>query len=264
MPEMRNLLAVYTKEMRSYFVSPVAYVIAGVFLFLSGYLFRNILMQFNFWCLQFQQRAQQMGGMGMPNLNLNEMVVTQFFAVMDFIWLLVVPMLTMRLLAEEKKSGTMELLMTSPLSTAQILLGKFFACLSLYTLIVALTLIFCAILEVYGSPDWGPILTAYFGYILLGGTFIAVGILASSLTENQIVAVLLAFGMLMLLWLIDWSASFAGPTAAKILQYISIIEHLKDFQRGVIDTKDVIFYLSFIFFCLFLTSRVIESRRWRR
>lgn len=261
---MRNLIAVYAKEMRSYFVSPVAYVIAGVFLFLSGYLFRNILMQFNYWCLQFAQRAQMMNTGGMPNLNLNEMVVTQFFAVMDFIWLLIVPMLTMRLFAEEKKTGTMELLLTSPVSTAQLLLGKFLACLSLYTLIVALTLVYCVILEIYGSPDWGPIVSGYLGYLLLGGAFISVGILASALTENQVVAVLLSFGMLLLLWLIDWSASFAGPTAAKILQYLSFIEHLQDFQRGVIDTKDVIFYLSFIFFSLFVTSRVIESRRWRR
>lgn len=260
---MRNFLAVYTKELRSYVVSPVAYVIAGVFLFLSGYLFRNILMQFNFWCLQFSQRSQFMQG-GMPNLNLNEMVVTQFFAVMDFIWLLVVPMITMRLFAEEKKSGTIELLMTSPISTVEVLLGKFFAALSLYTAIVALTLVYCIILEVYGDPDWGPIWSAYLGYLLLGGTFIGVGVLASSLTENQIVAVLLSFGALLLLWLIDWSASFAGPTAAKILQYLSIVEHLQDFQKGVIDTEDVVFYLTFIFFSLFLTTRVLESRRWRR
>ena len=246
---MRNLLAVYSKEMRSYFVSPVAYVIAGVFLFLSGYLFRNILMQFNWWCLQYSQRAQYMDASGMPPLNLNEMVVTQFFAVMDFIWLLVVPMLTMRLFAEEKKTGTIELLMTSPISTTQILLGKFFACFTLYTSIVALTLVYCGILEVYGDPDWGPIWSAY---------------LASAVTENQIVAVLLAFGVLLLLWLIDWSASFAGPTLAKVLQYLSIIQHLQDFQRGVIDTKDVVFYLSFVFFTLFATGRVIESRRWRR
>ena len=260
---MRNFLAIYTKELKSYFVSPVAYVIAGVFLFLSGYLFRNILMQFNMVCLQFSQRAQFMQGQ-IPPLNLNEWVITQFFGVMDFIWLLVVPMLTMRLFAEEKKSGTIELLMTSPISTTQILLGKFFACLTLYTTIVALTLIYCVILEIYGSPDWGPIFTAYVGYILLGGTFIGVGILASALTENQIVAVLVSFGLLLLLWLIDFSASFAGPTAAKILQYISIVGHLQDFQRGVIDSKDVVFYLTFTFFCLFLTTRVLESRRGRR
>ena len=262
---MRNFFAVYTKELRSYFVSPVAYVIAGVFLFLTGYLFRNILMQFNFWCLQFSQRAQFMQGAGMPNLNLNEIVVTQFFAVMDFIWLLVVPMLTMRLFAEEKKSGTFELLMTSPISTIQILMGKFLACFTLYTLIVALTLVYCGILEVYGDPDWGPIWSAYLGYLLLGGTFIGVGILASAVTENQIIAVVLSFGALLLLWLIDWSASFvAWPPLAKILQYMSLIEHLQDFQRGVVDTKDVVFYLSFIFFTLFVTHMAVESRRWRR
>lgn len=260
---MRNFLAVYSKEMRSYFVSPVAYVIAGVFLFLSGYLFRNILMQFNMLCLQLGQRAQQMGGQ-MPALNLNEMVVVQFFAVMDFIWLLIVPMLTMRLYAEEKKTGTIELLMTSPISSVEVLLGKFFACFSLYSIIVSLTMVYFVILEAYGSPDWGPIFSGYLGYLFLGATFISVGILASAVTENQIVAVLLSFGILLLFWLIDWSASFAGPTAAKILQYMSFIEHLEDFQRGVIDSKDVVFYLSFSFFCLFLTTRVVESRRWRR
>ena len=260
---MRNFLAVYSKEMRSYFVSPVAYVIAGVFLFLSGYLFRNILMQFNMLCLQLGQRAQQMGGQ-MPALNLNEMVVVQFFAVMDFIWLLIVPMLTMRLYAEEKKTGTIELLMTSPISSVEVLLGKFFACFSLYSIIVSLTMVYFVILEAYGSPDWGPIFSGYLGYLFLGATFISVGILASALTENQIVAVLLSFGILLLFWLIDLSASFAGPTAAKILQYMSFIEHLEDFQRGVIDSKDVVFYLSFSFFCLFLTTRVVESRRWRR
>jgi len=258
------MIAVYAKEMRSYFVSPVAYVIAGVFLFLSGYLFRNILMQFNQWCLIYAQRAQMMNMSGMPSLNLNELVVTEFFAVMDFIWLLVIPMLTMRLFAEEKKTGTIELLLTSPVSTVQLLLGKFLACLSLYAMIVALTLVYFGILELYGSPDWGPIFSGYLGYLLLGGAFISVGILGSALTENQIVAVLVSFGMLLLLWLIDWSASFAGPTSAKILKYLSFIEHLQDFQRGVIDTKDVVFYLSFIFFSLFVTSRVIESRRWRR
>ena len=210
---MRNFLAVYSKEMRSYFVSPVAYVIAGVFLFLSGYLFRNILMQFNMLCLQLGQRAQQMGGQ-MPALNLNEMVVVQFFAVMDFIWLLIVPMLTMRLYAEEKKTGTIELLMTSPISSVEVLLGKFFACFSLYSIIVSLTMVYFVILEAYGSPDWGPIFSGYLGYLFLGATFISVGILASALTENQIVAVLLSFGILLLFWLIDWSASFAGPTAA--------------------------------------------------
>jgi len=200
----------------------------------------------------------------MPALNLNEMVVTQFFAVMDFIWLLIVPMLTMRLYAEEKKTGTIELLMTSPISSVQVLLGKFFACFSLYAIIVSLTMVYFLILEAYGSPDWGPIFSGYLGYLFLGATFISVGILASALTENQIVAVLLSFGILLMFWLIDWSASFAGPTAAKILQYVSFIEHLEDFQRGVIDSRDVVFYLSFTFFCLFLTTRVIESRRWRR
>lgn len=258
---MRNFLAVFTKEIKSYFVSPVAYVIAAVSLVLCGYMFRQIMMQFNQVCMIYTQQMRYGGGI--PNLNVNEFVVMQFFGVMYFIWLLLVPMLTMRLYSEERKGRTMELLMTSPITTMQTLLGKYFACFGLCTGIVALTFLYPILLEAYGDPAWGPIVSAYAGFLMMGGAFISVGVFASALTENQIVAAVISFCILLLFWLIDWAASFAGPTVAKVLTYLSIIEHIRDFSRGMVDTRDVVFYLTFIFFMLFLTHTVIESKRWR-
>ena len=258
---MRNFLAVFTKELRSYFVSPIAYVIAVVSLVLCGYMFRQILMQFNQVCMIYTQQMRYGGGI--PNLNVNEWVVIQFFGVMDFIWLLLVPMLTMRLYAEEQKAGTMELLMTSPITTMQTLLGKFFACFALCTGIVALTLLYPIMLEAYGDPAWGPIISAYAGFLLMGAVFISVGLFASSLTENQIVAAVISFCILLIFWLIDWAANFASPMISKVLTYLSIIEHLRDFQRGLVDTRDIVFYITFAFFMLFTTHTVIESKRWR-
>ena len=256
---MKGIYVVYRKELYRLFASPIFYVVAFIFLALVGYFFYSSVAYYSL--LSFQAGRNPFLS---EQLNLTDMVLEPFFGSISVVLLLMVPLITMRLFAEEKKTGTIELLMTSPISSVQVLLGKFFACFSLYAIIVSLTMVYFAILEAYGSPDWGPIFSGYLGYLFLGATFISVGILASALTENQIVAVLLSFGILLLFWLIDWSASFAGPTAAKILQYVSFIEHLEDFQRGVIDTRDVIFYLSFTFFCLFLTTRVIESRRWRR
>ena len=260
---MGNFVAILQKELKTYLVSPIAYVVGAVFLLVSGFLFRNLVMQFNMWCMTYIQQAQRYGGQ-LPQLNLNEVVANGFFGLMSFISLFVVPLLTMRLVAEEKQSGTIELLMTSPLSNVQTILGKFASCFLLYTIIVGLSVFFMVLLEVYGNLDWGPILSAYVGVLLMGGTFVAVGVFASSLTENQIVAAVLSFAALLIFWVIGWAASFAGPTMGKVLTYLSLVEHIGDFQKGIIDTKDVIFYLSVMFFSLFSTLTVMESRRWRK
>jgi len=260
---MGNFVAVLQKELKTYLVSPIAYVVGAVFLLVSGFFFRNMVIQFNMYCMTYIQQAQRYGGQ-LPQLNLNEFVVNGFFGSMSFISLFVVPLLTMRLIAEEKKSGTMELLMTSPLSNVQTILGKFVSCFLLYTVIVGLSGFFVLLLEIYGNPDWGPIFSAYVGVLLMGGAFVAVGVFASSLTENQIVAAVLSFAALLIFWVIGWSANFAGPTMGKVLTYLSLVEHIGDFQKGIIDTKDVIFYLSFMFFSLFLTLTVMESRKWRK
>ena len=259
---MKNFAAIYWKEMRSYFGSPVAYVMAGVFLLFSGFFFRNLVLQFNRISLTYLQQPQYAGRV--PSINVNEMVVMSFFGVQFFIWLIVTPMLTMRLYSEEKRSGTMELLMTSPITTGQTLLGKFAACFSLYVMIEIAAFGFLVILSAYADLDWGPILSASLAVILLGGTFVSVGILASSLTENQIVAVVISFFLLLTLWMIDWASQFAGPTLAAVLGHISLLQNMRDMNRGVVDTSSVVFFLSASAFFLFLTFTVIESRRWRQ
>ena len=172
-------------------------------------------------------------------------------------------MLTMRLYAEEQRQGTFELLMTSPVTIFQVLLGKFLACFSLYAIIEIGALSLLSVLSVYATLEWGPILSAQLAVLLLGATFISVGIFASSVTENQIVAAVISFFLLLLLWFIDWSSRFVDPLWAGILRYLSILAHMEDMNRGVIDTIDVAFFLSLTAFFLFLTHTLIESRRWR-
>jgi len=260
---MRNLGAIFSKEMRSYLVSPIGYIMAAVFLVFTSYFFYTFLIDFVNAVLAYQQQAGMYGGY-MPYLNVNLRVISPLFSVLGFVSLFIIPMLTMRLYAEEKKLGTMELLLTSPLTTGQTLLGKFFACFALYAMILGLTIIYFVILEMYGEPDWGPILSSYLGVALMGAAFIAVGMLASSLTENQIIAVAIAFCALLLFWVIGWISNYAGPKLGAVLSYLWINSHTEDFLRGVIDTKDIVFYLSFIFFWLFLTYVSVESRKWRR
>lgn len=256
---MKNFAAIFGREMRSYFASPVAYVMAGVCLLFSGYMFQNFLLEFSNYCLRYNQ------GMGRgPNPNVNTMVVTGFFGLKFFIWMIVMPFLTMRLYAEEKKSGTIELLITSPVTTLQTLMGKFAACLTLFAAVEAVGFAYFIILKVYGTLDWGPVLSAYVAVLLMGGAFVALGTLASALTENQIIAGVVAFFLLITLYLIDWSSRLTGPTIGAVLNYLSVLEHLRDFQRGVVDTGDVLFFFSLTAFGLFLTHTVLESRRWRQ
>ncbi len=258
---MRNIAAVFEKEMRTYFTSPIAYVLAAVFLVITGYFFYGMTVTFSNECLYYMQYASRYGGM--PSLNLNQQVIRGMLGLISFISLFMIPMLTMRLYAEEKRSGTMELLMTSPMRITETLLGKFFACFVLYAVIVGLTVIYQLILAAYGSPEWGPVFSGYLGVLLMGAAFIAVGIFASSLTESQIIAVVLGFGALLLFWVIGSAAIFTRPGAGKVFSYLSILTHMLSFQKGVIDTQDIIFALGFIGFFLFLTVKVVESQRWR-
>jgi ABC-2 type transport system permease protein len=171
-----------------------------------------------------------------------------------------IPLFTMRLYAEEKKSGTLEVLMTSPLSNLQIITGKFLGTLALYMIMLGFTLIYPLILFMYGNPDWGPIASGYVGLILMGAAFISIGGLCSSFTENQIVAAVISFGVLLFLWVISWASHFVGPGLGDVLSYLSLIEHFDDFSKGIMDTKDIVFYLSFILFSLFLTKESLELK----
>ncbi|MGE5361821.1 MAG: ABC transporter permease [Bacteroidales bacterium] len=255
---MNNILAIAQKELRSYFTSPIAYVVIGLFALLYGYFYAAILS----W---FVSQSMQMGGMmgGGGPVNINQMMIRPLLQNAAVVMLFVLPMITMRTYAEEKRSGTIELLLTSPVSDLQIILGKFLGALGLYAVMLAVTLIHVALLFIYGNPEWQEVATGYLGLLLLGGCFIAVGLLISSLTRNQIVAGVVTFAVFLMLWVVDWMANFASGTVGGILSYLSITSHLDDFTKGVIDTKHLVYYLSFITFGLFLTVKAVDSERWR-
>jgi ABC-2 type transport system permease protein len=177
--------------------------------------------------------------------------------------LFVIPMITMRTYSEEKRSGTIELLLTSPITDVQIILGKFLGAMALYVAMLAVTLLYISILFWFGNPDWKPIAAGYLGLLLMGGSFIAIGLLISNLTRNQIVAGIATFGVFLVLWIISWIGEQMGPRTQAVLSYLSIPEHFDDFAKGVIDTKHLVYYLSFITFGLFLTAKSVDSDRWR-
>jgi ABC-2 type transport system permease protein len=251
------------KELKSYFSSPVAYIVAGIFLSISGYFFYNILTFFTFVSLQYQQSPY---AYMMRNINMNDYLIHPLYSNLGVILLFVIPMITMRTIAEEKKLGTVELLYTSPVRISEIIAGKFLAAFVVFLVMLIPTIEYPIALIIWGAPgpEVGPIITTYIGLILLAASFISVGIFASSVTENQMVAGSLAFGILLLLFVLGWAKQTAGSTFGEILGYISLVEeHYQDFLKGMIDSKDFVYYLTFIFFGLFLAHRSMESRRWR-
>jgi ABC-2 type transport system permease protein len=253
---MSNILAIAHKEVKSYFSSPIAYIAIGFWALLYGYFFFAILSF-------FVRQSMQMNQFGPQALNLNQQLIRPLLQNVTILILFLMPMVTMRTYAEEKRSGTIELLLTSPVTDFQIVLGKFLGAMALYAVMLAVTLFHIGVLFIYGSPEWKPIVTSYIGLLLLGGCFIAVGLFISSLTKNQIVAGMVTFAVFLMLWIITWIGSFSGPTVDKLTTYLSIIDHFDDFGKGVIDTTHVVYYLSFITFGLFLTAKSVDSERWR-
>jgi ABC-2 type transport system permease protein len=254
---MGNILAIAQKELKSYFASPIAYIVIGFFALVFGYFFYALL-------LFFDRQSMQMAGLGgaAQPVNVNEQMIRPVFQNAMVILLFVLPMITMRTYSEEKRSGTIELLLTSPLTDFQIIVGKFLGAMGLYAAMLGVTLIHMAILFAVGDPEWLPVLTTYLGMLLMGGCFISVGLLISSLTKNQIVAAMATFVVFLMLWIINWVAAFF-PRGQEVLNYLSITEHLDDFTRGIIDTRHLVYYLSFMAFGLFLTSRSVDTERWR-
>jgi ABC-2 type transport system permease protein len=254
---MSNILAIAQKELRSYFASPIAYIVIGLWALLYGYFYSSLLAFFVRQSMQMSQFG------GAQPVNINEQMLRLLFQNVTILVLFLMPMITMRTYSEEKRSGTIELLLTSPVTDLQIILGKFFGALGLYAAMLAVTLIHIAMLFIYGNPEWKPIATAYLGLLLFGACFISVGLLISSLTKNQIVAGTVSFGVFLLLWVLDWMGTFAGPRVSALLSYLSIIGHFDDFTKGVLDTTHLIYYLSFITFGLFLTAKSVDTERWR-
>lgn len=257
----RNVGLVLGRELKAYFSSLTVYVVMVVFLLMTGYFFYNLLASFSM--LSVQAQADPMLARQYQLLNLNETVVRPLFGSISIILLLMTPLLTMRLFAEEKKSGTIELLLTFPVNDIDVVLGKYLACLAVLLSMIALTLSFPVVLVLLGQPEVKPIITGYLALVLLGAAAVALGMFSSSLTENQIVAASISFGTLFFFWLISYSVPLVSPGLGQFLSYLSINEHIASMSKGVIDSEDLAYYLGFVVLFLFLTLRSLETHRWR-
>jgi ABC-2 type transport system permease protein len=255
---MNNILAIAHKELKSYFSTPIAYIVIGFFALLFGYFFYAMLVIFN-------QQSAQFGGAEGGAVDINQQLIRPLFLNASVIVLFVLPLITMRTYSEEKRSGTIELLLTSPVTDVEIILGKFLGAMALYAAMLAITVIHMLVLFSYANPkpEWTVPVIGYVGLLLMGGCFISVGLLISSLTKNQIVSGMVTFAVFLLLWVINWIASFTGPTTQSVLNYLSITDHFDDFTRGILDTKHLIYYFSVMSFGLFLTARSVDTERWK-
>ena len=240
---MKNIPSIFTREMKSYFVSPIAYVALVVFVLLTGY----------FFAAYFNYAVRQQAEASM-RVTFQNMIITMLF---------LAPLITMRLFSEEKRSGTIEIIMTSPVTDTELVLGKFAASLALFLIMLALTLICPLFLIVYGNPDIAPMAVGYLGAFLLGAAFLSLGVVTSSLTKNQIVAALMSFVVLLGLWVIGWMSTAVGSHLGKVLSFISLLNHFEDFSKGILDTKHVIYYISFASFCLFFAIKMVQSAKWK-
>lgn len=259
---MKESLAIFQKEFKSFFYSPIAYVILAVFTALTGIFFYLYLSSFVEAAFMDMIRSQQYR-MAPQRLNVNLMLIRPYFWNIALISLFTLPTITMRLYSEEKRLGTVELLYTTPITPLQIILGKFFAGLAFYIVLLIPTMLFQSLLFVYGEPELMPVLSGYLGLIFLGSAFISAGLFISTTTENQIIAAIGAFALSLLLWVIGWGANFVGPTLGPVFNYISIINHFEDFAQGVIDTSNIAYYLLFSFLGVYLSIKMVESVKWR-
>ena len=247
---MQTLWALTWRELRSFWYSPIAYVVGALFLLLEGW---------TFWLL--------VAVLNDPRVDPAWTMAQFFFGGTFFFWfavLIIAPLLTMRTFSEEKRTGSIEFLLTAPVTDAQVVLAKFLGAWLAYVILWLFTVPFFFLMRTFTAFDWAPVLTGYLGAWMLGAVLISLGILTSSLTRNQVIAAVLSFVVLILLFSIGILDAFIkDPETSKLIRYCSLIDHLRDFSKGILDTRPVVFYLSFAATCLFLTSRVIGNSRWR-
>lgn len=255
---LRNVWTIARRDFRSYFTSPIAYIMIAGFLAIMGWMFFHSLEAFNTQNMQYQQF-----NMGKP-LSVNQQLVGPLYGNMNVTFLFIIPFITMRLFAEERKNQTLVLLLTSPVTLAEVVLGKFLSSAMLVGVMLLITTVYPATLFWTGNPDIGVVFSAMLGCFLVACSLISVGVFFSAMSENQIVAGALTFCTGLFLWLISWAAYSAGPVWSDVLMHLSLINHfMQNFAQGAISTVDVVYYLSFIFLGLFLTHRVLDSYRWR-
>jgi ABC-2 type transport system permease protein len=260
---MGSLYAIYRKEMGHYFVSPIAYIFIGLFLILTAFFFNVILAEVIKQSFQMEMQGMRFGAPS--DFDVPAAVMRSFFGLLSTLVLFFTPILTMGVYAEERKRGTMELLMTSPVSELEIVLGKFLASLSLFALMLLPTASYMIFMVLRSDPrpPWSMLAAGYAGVLLLGGSLLALGSFVSSLTENQPIAAVVTFAASLFIWVLDIGRG-SDSGASAVLQYLSVIRHYEDFTRGVIDTSSLIYYVSFIVLFVFLTVRSVDSMRWRR
>lgn len=257
---MRNALTIAGKEIQGYFVQPVAYVVMSVFLLLGGWFFFALLRRFNM-VLQMYSAMQNPGAL--ERFNLNQMVLEPLLHNLAIVLVILVPAITMRAFAEERRTGTYELLLTVPARTGEIVAGKFIGASVFMLIMIALAGIFPMVLIMFGNPEVGVMASGYLGLVLLSISFVAVGLFTSSITQNQIIAAITCFGALLLMYVISWPAETGGSDFGGLLRYLSLPDHFAELVRGIIDTKDLVYFLSLMLVALFLTQRSVESARWR-
>jgi ABC-2 type transport system permease protein len=254
---MNNILTMCAKEFRGYFTSPIGWLLIAMFAVINGFFFWNVVG----YMAVMGQRQMMMGGGG--NMNVNEMVIRPLLQNMAVIGLFLIPLITMRLFAEEKRQGTAELLLTSPISDFEILFGKWLSALAMYALMIGFSSLVFIFLFIHSTPDWRPMLVGYLGLLLQAGGLLAIGLFISTTTKNQIIAGAVTFAACLMLWIFEWVAGYEQAAWAKVMAYMSITTHMESFAKGVLDSKDVVYYLSVIVFGLFLAGRSLESLRWR-
>jgi ABC-2 type transport system permease protein len=254
---VKNVLLICEKELKSYFASPIAYLLMAFFGLIFGFGFYTATRDVARFSFQAQMMGQQ------QPMSVNEQIIRPLLGFASTIALFLIPMITMRLFAEEKRAGTIELLMTSPITDLEIILGKWLGSVLLYLCVLGMSVINIALLFAWGKPDWKPVLVAYLGLILQGACLLAIGVFISTTTRNQIIAGGVTFFVCLMLWLLSWFTAFDSGGASSVVSYLSIVTHFENFGKGVLSTKDTIFYFSMIFFALFLTARSMESLRWR-
>lgn len=254
---MRNVWIICRKELHSYFVSPIAYLLLAMFAVIFGFFFWNILNIFIISGMESQMRGQMM------SMNINEEIIRPLLSNIGVVGLFFIPLITMRLFAEEKRSGTIELIVTSPIRDIEVIVGKWLAAMLLYGGMLLVSALNFAFLFKYGQPDWKPLAIGYLGLLLQAGALLAVGTFISTLTKNQIVAGAVTFAVCLLLWIVGWIGGYETATWAQVLSYISVVGHIESFSKGLLDSKDAIYYATLIFVGLFLTARSMESLRWR-
>jgi ABC-2 type transport system permease protein len=254
---VRNVWIIWRKELRSYFTSPVAYLLLTMFAVIFGFFFWNILGYFVSMGTESMRRGETFP------VNVNEQVIRPLLSNVGVIGLFFIPMITMRLFAEEKRSGTIELLVTSPIRDGEIILGKWLSALTLYAGLLLLTALNFIFLFKYGNPDWKPLAIGYLGLLLQAGALLAIGMFNSTLTKNQIIAGATTFGVCLLLWVLEWAGGYETAAWAKVLSYMSVVTHIGSFSKGILDSKDAVYYVTLTFLGIFFTARSLESLRWR-